>query len=132
MMGPSDLYRVPVIRKPTQREELLRYARLEYAASDLSWATPASRPSGPHQTGVRAWLSARLGTLRARVSSAQPAALRPGLAAVRFGGEASARIPARSTHTEAEHPCDVLATSALILTHPPDQPESDETCTCEP
>jgi hypothetical protein len=131
MIGPSDLYRVPLAVKATQREELLRYARLEHQDADLSWSQPASRPSGVRWTGFRVWLSSHFGSLRTRAPSVEPVALRPSLAAVHFGGEASDRLLEPQVDLGADHARSALAASTVILTVQPSQPCRDEACTCE-
>lgn len=131
MIGPSDLYRVPLCVTATQREDLLRYARLEHRATDLSWSMPTSRPSTARWTGIRLWLSSRFGALRTSAPAAQPAALRSGLAAVHFGGETSERVREPRLDLETPRASGVLVASSLILTTQPSPSDRDEPCTCE-
>ena len=131
MIGPSDLYRVPLSVQSTQREDLRRYARLELQSMDLAWSAPSSRPTDVRGTGIRGWLSSHFGVLRTRAPSASTGNLHPGLAAVHFGGDALVRTPEPKATTPMDHPCDVLATSALILTVQPKQPGSEDVCVCD-
>ncbi len=131
MIPPSDLYRVPPYIAPSVSEELLRYARTEHASTNLAWALSAMPARTPWGNGVRAWLASRLRLPRSAASGAPSASLRPGLAAVHFDEEGLNGRAREHPHADLDHPCEVLATSALILTVQPNQPVSDEACTCE-
>jgi hypothetical protein len=130
VIGPSDLYRVPLCTSPSQSEELLRYAHLEHEAADLAWvaSTPAART--PRETGIRRWLASHLRLSRPPAGVTNPVPLRAGLAAVHFDDAGLGR-GADDVAAELDHPCDLLAGSALILTLQPNQPQHDEACTCE-
>lgn len=127
MIGPSDLYRVPLCVSPSQPEELLRYARLEHDTTTITWTSRANGSQPSRLAAVRGWLSSRLGSARA---PAPEPSLHAGLAAVHFGGHPSKEAPAGREAFEADHSCEVLATSAVILAVHPNQP-SDEACTRE-
>ncbi len=130
MIGPSDLYRVPLCLSSSQPEELLRYAHLEHEGADLAWVAGTSAPRMQRGTGIRQWLASHLRLPRPAVDSARSAPLRAGLAAVHFE-DADLDRRAEGVHAELDHPCDLLANSALILTVQPTQPRSDEACKCE-
>ncbi|HYM39727.1 MAG TPA: hypothetical protein VEY12_06240 [Thermoplasmata archaeon] len=130
MRGPSDLYRVPACLSPSQTEDALRYARLEHAADSLAWTLPAEVEPASRTGGIRQWLTSVLGRTRAAATPAHPTPLRAGVAAVHFGGEASEHAPAHPVET-ADHPCDVLASAAVILTAQPSRSQADDACTCE-
>ena len=122
MIGPSDLYRVPLRVSPSQPEELLRYARLEHDTATITWTSRSNGVRMPRLGAVRSWLSSHFGIARA---PAQEPSLHAGLAAVHFTGDRSREVPAGREALEADHPCEVLATSALILAVHPNQPCED-------
>lgn len=130
MIGPSDLYRVPLCISPSQSEELLRYAHLEHEAADLAWVTSASVLRTQRGSGIRQWLASHLRFSRPAIEAGSPAPLGTGLTAVHFDDSGPSR-GAEEVQAELDHPCDLLASSALILTAQPNQPQSDEPCTCE-
>lgn len=131
MIGPSDLYRVPLCTSPSQPEELLRYARLEHDAANLEWAVPAVPARRPRIAGVREWLTSAFRLARPMATGASAASPGPGLAAVHFGGEIPRGPVGEHPLAETDHPCALLANSALILPVQPHHPSPDETCACE-
>ena len=131
MMAPSDLYRIPPAPSRRTAEDLARWANREYGATSLAWAVPAVGAAESPRLGLWQRLASYLRTpVRASVP-AQSMALRTGLAAVHFGGDLPDATSAATHGDLSDHPCDILATSALILPVQPNQPCSDEACVCE-
>ena len=130
MIGPSDLYRVPLCLSPSQPEELLRYTRSELKVADLSWVASTSAPRNPRRTRIGLWLASHLRFPRSAVDRSGSVPLRAGLAAVHFD-DSDLERRAEGVHAELDQACEPLASSSLILTVQLSQLHSDEACTCE-
>ncbi len=118
MMGPSDLNRVPLGLSSVRVEGLRRYARLEQVDADPAWMVSAAQPATRRSLGLGQRLSSLFHLTRTPASPQQPAALRPSLAAVHFGGDALTGSAARHEHVAIQRECGLVATTILMAPRP--------------
>jgi hypothetical protein len=130
MIAPSGVYRIPRADASSRDSKAARYARLEYGSGSLTWMT-FTAPASP---GLWARLTLRLasifGRARPSYSSARPAPLRTGVAAVRFAGDLPQSHPA--VGRPESHLLWEGASPHVLVLPVLEADEKAESCECQP